>query len=87
MPMYEYECSACKFKVEEFRKMSDRNRPDPCPQCSNELIIQAVPFNDLTWKPLQLELETNKVKTYNSRKELKNDCDRLGKSMPAHNIG
>lgn len=83
MPTYTYECGACKHKGENIRRIADRHDPLACPRCSNEMRLALSLFSAHTWTPLELELETNVLRTYESKRELKRECTRLGKSMPA----
>jgi putative FmdB family regulatory protein len=85
MPLYVYSCP-CGYECEEIRKIAQRHDPTSCPRCDNELHLKIVPPKIHLWRPLELELETNKPKTYNSKAELVEDCRRLGKIMPFHDI-
>ncbi len=38
MPLYEYECDECAYKLEELRSVNDRERPEACPVCENGFI-------------------------------------------------
>jgi putative FmdB family regulatory protein len=35
MPSYEYECRKCGHAFETMRKVDERDRPLPCPQCES----------------------------------------------------
>lgn len=37
MPFYEYECPACRARVEEMRKMKDRNKSVTCTNCGAKM--------------------------------------------------
>ncbi len=41
MPIYEYECSACKHQLEAFQKMSDAALTD-CPECHKSTLHKQV---------------------------------------------
>jgi len=36
MPIYSYECEACKHSFEEFVKMSDCDKAQKCPKCGKK---------------------------------------------------
>ena len=86
MPMYDYECGACKHGIEESRRIDDRNNLTACPRCSNEMVLKISVPSVHTWRHLELELETNKPRVYESKKDLAKECVRLGKTMPAWDI-
>lgn len=86
MPTYTHECIACKYNEESIRRIDDRHKLTACPRCSNEMLLALSLFSAHTWRPLELELETNIVRTYESKKDLRKECTRLGKSMPAWDI-
>ena len=86
MPIYSYKCVTCDYIKDRFRKMEDRNRWLVCPHCRKRMYHILSPFSAHTWKPLELELETNKPRTYETKKDLDKDCHRLGKSMPSWDI-
>jgi len=37
MPLYEYKCKHCLHRVQEFRKVRDRNNGGKCKRCGGEL--------------------------------------------------
>lgn len=82
MPTYTYECSAGHVS-EEFRKVSERRDPLPCPQCGEqtELQLQPVSFDNLgmgvdsgfptayaRWETLQRSKNTGKQWDANNRR-------------------
>lgn len=86
MPVYEYKCSRCNHQREKVRKIANRHKHLACLKCHSLMELQISLTADCSWKPLELELETNKPKVYTSKRKLKEDCERLGKSMPQHDI-
>jgi putative FmdB family regulatory protein len=40
MPLYDYHCTSCKHKFEQFEKVKDRNKPTKkaCPSCNKKNI-------------------------------------------------
>ena len=46
MPIYEYECPSCHYVFEEWVKLSDAHREEPCPKCgtSSQRVISHTSF-------------------------------------------
>ncbi len=86
MLIYSYQCVGCEYRKEEMRNIDGRLKSVACPRCSNEMVFIFTPVSVHTWRDLELELETNKPRVFESKKELKKECNRLGKSMPAWDI-
>ncbi len=86
MPTYTHQCVACKHIEESIRRIDDRHKATACPRCSNEMLLAISAFSAHTWTPLELELETNKPRTFESKRELQKECSRLGKTMRAWDI-
>ena len=58
MPTYEYHCTSCGYRFDEFLKMKDRGKPEKkaCPECGEKKIKQGfftppVGGTDATLKP------------------------------------
>ena len=58
MPNYEYECTKCKYRFEEFLRVKDNKKPEkkPCPECGKKTVRQGfftapVGGYDATLKP------------------------------------
>lgn len=86
MPMYSYRCNRCDITQERVRHIEDRRNTVYCPRCRRHMSFTITTFNNHTWQPLELELETGKPTLYTSKKMLKADCNRLGKHMPGQDI-
>lgn len=86
MPLYTYQCTGCEHREDKVRQVDKRHKLCACPRCENEMLLIIAKISLRLWKPLELELETNKPKVYESKKDLKADCNRLGKSMPGWDI-
>lgn len=86
MPTYVFECPQCGEQREKFTKMADRPKWLICPNCHKHMYRILTPFGAHTWTPLELEMETNKLRTFDSKKDLRKECERLGKQMPAWDI-
>lgn len=84
MPIYEYKCPEGHI-VERMSKVKDRTPTTEC-VCGQEATKIISRLWTHTWRPLQLELESNKPRVFESKKDLKAECERLGKAMPGHDI-
>lgn len=40
MPLYEYQCESCDYRVEEFRPMGDRLRESFCDKCGRGMKLK-----------------------------------------------
>ena len=86
MPLYEYQCTPCDKIVETYRTIEERRNRFDCPKCGNPMALRISLVATHLWRPLELELETNKPKVYEDKKELQADCKRLNKMMPGLDI-
>jgi len=50
MPMYEYCCQECGCKFTEIRKVDDRNKEIPCPECDSKTPIKVISAPDFILK-------------------------------------
>jgi hypothetical protein len=42
MPIYEYECSACRMRFDLLRRMSEADDPTFCPRCTDGQVRRRV---------------------------------------------
>lgn len=35
MPLYEFICEKCGYEFEEMKRISQRDEPEPCPECGS----------------------------------------------------
>ena len=50
MPIYEYRCTGCDEKYEEFLTMSTKAAP-PCPKCGSEDVTRLLSKINTEWLP------------------------------------
>jgi len=80
MPVYSYQCQACKRKTDLFlHRVGDRDSPQSCPICSGRLIRDPVQGAKIqTWKPITLENVERTPKTFYTKQQLKDYCKKHG---------
>lgn len=86
MPIYNYVCEGCGHNQEGIHKIGERHNAVQCLMCGAPCFLGVALAVVHTWTPLELELETDKPRTFGSKKELAKECGRLGKTMPAWDI-
>jgi len=60
MPIYEYRCTACEARFEEYLTTSDKPSP-PCPSCASTAVERLMSSINTEWQPS--DVKWNRVNT------------------------
>lgn len=75
MPLYEYECSKCGNKTEEFHSVKDRYN-QKCPKCGNKMNIIIQPVVSHIFEPFWHPNLDSKPVWIKSRKHLREESEK-----------